>query len=234
MSRTPSYVDTARHALKVLRPQLLADIGVHDLEETAYPVYMNSFPPAAYLGWSRVIHAQRLLLEGGRRSSALDFGSGLGVMLPFLAQTYDQVLAFDLDSRASALLVDHLHLSSVDLEQSLGTAEREFDAVVALDVLEHVEGLDEIYAQLLLRTSAQGRWVISGPSENWAYAWLQVRHLSPNIRRGACQERIRRVHGRASRYAASQVGSVTIRKPCSTVCRGLVRTPVVRRPRVGR
>src|SRR6187549_2797306 len=75
---------------------LIEHFGRQRLEETAFPVYFNKFQPAAYLGWERVRAAQKLL-KGCDGTSALDFGSGLGVMFPFLAQHYQKIVACDLD-----------------------------------------------------------------------------------------------------------------------------------------
>lgn len=169
MPRKPSYVDVARDTLRLTEPELLELVGRAGLEDTAYPVYANTFPPAAYLGWSRVVHAQRLLLAGDQRRAVLDFGSGLGVMLPFLSQCYDEVTAFDLDLRPTQLMVDRLQLPNITMLKSMPESNGMFDAVVALDVLEHVDGIDAIYADLVERTNLGGRWIISGPTENWLY-----------------------------------------------------------------
>ena len=169
MSRRPSYVDCARGILLQAQGELLDEFGRAALEETAFSVYTNGFPPAAYLGWSRVVHAQRLLLARADRSSALDFGSGLGVMLPFLAQHYRRVVAYDLDPRPAETMIAKLSLQNVHPRTGLQASNIDFDAIVALDVLEHVTDLDAIYGDLLTRTSARGCWVISGPTENWLY-----------------------------------------------------------------
>jgi 2-polyprenyl-3-methyl-5-hydroxy-6-metoxy-1,4-benzoquinol methylase len=166
---TPNYVEFAQRALTDARGDLIDRFGREALEETAYPVYMNSFPPAAYLGWNRVVHAQRLLAAGPGAERALDFGSGLGVMLPYLSQRFRSVTAFDLDPRPTQVMAERMHLTNVAIRSQLGDDDHRFDAVVALDVLEHVSGLDEIYADLLPRTAAHGCWVISGPTENWLY-----------------------------------------------------------------
>jgi 2-polyprenyl-3-methyl-5-hydroxy-6-metoxy-1,4-benzoquinol methylase len=173
MSRAPTYVDFARRALLEARPELVDRFGRDALEETAYPVYTNSFPPAAYLGWNRVVHAQRMLSDAGEGVRALDFGAGLGVMLPFLSQQFTDVIAFDLDPDPTEVMVQRMDLPNVEVVSKLGDEHVEFDAITALDVLEHVDGLDDIYADLLRRTAPKGVWVISGPTENWLYRTMR-------------------------------------------------------------
>jgi 2-polyprenyl-3-methyl-5-hydroxy-6-metoxy-1,4-benzoquinol methylase len=170
VTKQPSYVDYAREALEQSRTALLGLVGRSELEETAWPVYTNTFGPAAYLGWSRVVHAQRLFGTGGQRNRALDFGSGLGVMLPFLSQHFGEVAALDLDTRSTEFMVKQMGLRNVVVTRDLDRdAPGTFDAVVALDVLEHVPDLEPIYQDLLSRTAPAGNWVISGPTENLLY-----------------------------------------------------------------
>jgi 2-polyprenyl-3-methyl-5-hydroxy-6-metoxy-1,4-benzoquinol methylase len=170
MPSPPNYVDLARDTLDRSKSSLLELVGREALEETAWPVYMNTFGPAAYLGWSRIVHAQRFLSGRGRRHRVLDFGSGLGVMLPFLAQHFDEVVAFDLDPRPTALMVQEMGLRNVLVTADLHDAAQEpFDVIIALDVLEHVPDLRPIYSDWLPRTRSDGTWIISGPTENRLY-----------------------------------------------------------------
>src|SRR5215207_5772859 len=112
---TPDYVDYARQSLLTARAELLDRIGRERLEETALPVYTNTFPPASYLGWNRIRHAQRLLAATAPRSAALDFGSGLGVMLPFLSQRFGRVLAYDPDPAPTEIMVAEMRLGNVSV-----------------------------------------------------------------------------------------------------------------------
>jgi SAM-dependent methyltransferase len=168
----PTYVGCAQRALGAARSDLARLFGESRLEETAYPVYTNSFGPASYLGWSRISHAQRMLRrECGER--ALDFGAGLGVMLPFLSQQYRLVDAVDVDPEPTKVMVERMNLSNIDVRSDMPSPPESFDLVSALDVLEHVDDLTGIYEAFVRVTAPGGRWVISGPTENWAYHFMR-------------------------------------------------------------
>ncbi len=164
----PSYVRYAQETLRSARSDLALQFGEARLEETAYPVYTNTFGPASYLGWSRISHAQRML-SGHRGERALDFGAGLGVMLPFLSQHYRLVDAVDLDPEPTKVMVERMNLANVDVRSDMPAPPESFDLVSALDVLEHVDDLTGIYRNFVRITAPGGRWVISGPTENWLY-----------------------------------------------------------------
>jgi 2-polyprenyl-3-methyl-5-hydroxy-6-metoxy-1,4-benzoquinol methylase len=158
------------------KPALQREFGDERLEETALPVYSNRLPPASYLGWSRIRHAQRLLGGVSATGSALDFGPGLGVMLPFLAERFDRVSACDEDPDVTRFMIRRLGLSGINVSTSVDSSTEgsdRYDAVLALDVLEHVENLDGVLANLLSVTAENGVWIISGPTMNGLYRLAQ-------------------------------------------------------------
>lgn len=159
-------------AFQDARDDLVREFGEERLEEKAFPTYANSLKPARYLAWSRVRHAQRMLDRASGRA-ALDFGSGLGVMLPFLAERYDRVVACDEDTEVTEYMVRRLGLSGVEVVPSVDAIRGPFDAVVALDVLEHIDDLAPIYQPMLAASAPGARWVISGPTENWLYGVMR-------------------------------------------------------------
>jgi 2-polyprenyl-3-methyl-5-hydroxy-6-metoxy-1,4-benzoquinol methylase len=119
------------------REELVLRFGTARLEETGFPAYFSRFWPASYLIWKRVFIAQRLLTEV-HGHSALDFGSGLGVLLPYLETRFREVVACDRDAEVTAFMIDKLNLKPVQLVRSISECQnRRFNAIVALDVLEH-------------------------------------------------------------------------------------------------
>lgn len=151
------------------REELVLRFGTARLEETGFPAYFGRFWPASYLMWKRVFTAQRLLTEVHGRS-VLDFGSGLGVLLPYLETRFREVVACDRDAEITEFMIGRLGLRRVQLARSISDCEdQRFDAIVALDVLEHVSNLRGTLESLEGVTAEDGSWVVSGPTENMSY-----------------------------------------------------------------
>lgn len=128
-----------------------------------------------WLFWKRVEHVMRIISALPRGASCLDFGCGSGAMLPYLTYRYDRVVGCDPDLLVARKVVSQLGLSSVELVEGLEQtnssegSRQGFDVIVAMDVLEHVEGLEVIVSLLhdLLRKG--GMLVVTGPTENRFY-----------------------------------------------------------------
>ncbi|MFH1185089.1 MAG: class I SAM-dependent methyltransferase [Chloroflexota bacterium] len=107
--------------------------------------------------------------------TALDFGCGSGVVLPFLSTVCAEVVAADVDHLPLARMKSHIPLQfNVTEWAALGTAMTQpeaasFDLIIALDVLEHVKDLPWPLAQLLRLLKKGGQLIISGPTENALY-----------------------------------------------------------------
>lgn len=166
--RGTGTIDEARRVLDGARHELLARYGPERLAETAYPAYMSRSRAASWLAWSRVAHAQRLAGDAPVHR-ALDFGSGLGVLLPHLARQARRVDAVDLDVDLPTLMIESLGLANVAAHGEVPARADGYQLVTSLDVLEHVDDLAGIYAALDAVTATDGRWVISGPTENLPY-----------------------------------------------------------------
>lgn len=161
----------ARAAIAAAEVELVERFGRQRLAETAFPVYQSPSRAAQWLGWSRIRTAERLLADHGG-TAALDIGAGLGAMLPFLAARYGAVQAVDLDRELTSFMCRRLGLANVGVDDRIDP-DRPVDLITALDVLEHVEELDGMYASMLEVTAPAGLWVISGPTENLLYRGLR-------------------------------------------------------------
>jgi 2-polyprenyl-3-methyl-5-hydroxy-6-metoxy-1,4-benzoquinol methylase len=154
--------------------ELVEEFGRERLEETAFPVYANRLYAARYLGWSRIRAAQRRIEAVPARERALDFGAGLGVMLPFLSARFERVVACDTDPAITEFMVERLGLDNVEVVPTVTSTTGDFDTITALDVLEHIKEIDTIYRSLLAVTRPDGQWVISGPTENQLYRAMRI------------------------------------------------------------
>ncbi len=154
---------------------VLAKGGSDALSEAAFPAYANPNPLASHLFWTRIRKVIELLETRAPLSAVLDFGCGGGVMLPFLGRAADRVAALDVDlsplEQMRQLVQFPANLEVVNAgDQSLDDLTPEsFDAITALDVLEHVEDLPGTLSTLCGLLKPGGLLVVSGPTENLLY-----------------------------------------------------------------
>lgn len=151
--------------------KVLAAEHTENLDEAAFPAYSNPNPLMNFLFWERISRVMQYTEHKGKLGKVLDFGCGSGVMLPFLSQHADEVLAVDIDLEPLRRLEEHvkfeenIHFADSHKNIEAGT----LDLIIALDVLEHVDDLDEIFPQLSSLLALGGEIIVSGPTENIFY-----------------------------------------------------------------
>lgn len=151
----------------------------HSLVEHGVSAYVGGNFLSRWLFWERLRWADTYIRSlkpvGGL---ALDFGSGIGLMLPILASGFSSVYAIE---PASEHVVDFMNrwtkttgeqLTNVHLFDNLDSAkltEGSLDFVLALDVLEHIEDLEPVLIHLRQLLRPNGILLVSGPTENLLY-----------------------------------------------------------------
>ena len=141
-------------------------------ESNASPSYLHANPLVPWLFWKRLDVVAGLLQAGtARYDCGVDFGCGLGVLLPTLSGMTRQVYATDLLLGPARRLTSMLHLENVAFIEpdALPASLPPLDYVVSTDVLEHVEDLDATLHVLGDALKPGGKLVISGPTENALY-----------------------------------------------------------------
>lgn len=153
----------------------------HDLDEQAVPSYLHKNYLVSFTFWKRLEIAARECRQTPMRQ-VLDFGCGIGAMFPFFNdEVKGKVLAYDIDPRAQSLAKKYSDDLGSDKIEILGSEDElrkitpgSLDAIVALDVLEHVENLPywlELFDQWL---SPQGRLIVSSPTESLLYRFTRI------------------------------------------------------------
>ena len=143
------------------------------LNEQAVPSYLHSSFLVRETFWLRIVQAHAQAKTGER---VLDFGSGLGAMLPWHLKSYRETHLYD----SHPMVMQHLEelkknepYTDLKLHMTLQSLkelpENYFDTIFALDVLEHVDNLPDVLVELKRLLKPKGKLVVSSPTENWIY-----------------------------------------------------------------
>lgn len=167
--------ETYRARCRALMADMLADVEAGALDEQAAPSYAQGCGLSRSIFWKRLRHVWRRLDQVDANGAVMDFGCGTGVMLPLLAERFSTVIAVEPEIQCTQAFLkawgDGLP-DKIRLATGLERTELEpgsLDAVLALDVLEHVDDLDGILADLLRLLKPDGVLLITGPTENFLY-----------------------------------------------------------------
>jgi len=147
------------------------------LEETAIPSYAHRNPAIRWLFRRRLAEVQKLLgppnyAQGVR---VLDFGCGSGFAASLLRHSGYAVAAYDIDPTFFYWIGKRYPqlLEGIELYRSLkDIPTAAFDAIIAADVLEHLDA-GRLEREILwfksLLSGVSGKLVVSGPSETPLY-----------------------------------------------------------------
>ncbi len=142
------------------------------LDEAAFPAYAHRNPLIDRIFWGRLAAAEAYLTTRSPQT-VLDFGCGSGVMSYIVAGFADQVVATDIEPeifrRMQVVGFPGNVVFATVAELAEETYRRSFDAIIALDVLEHIEDLSEVLRRFEKLLRPDGVVVISGPTENALY-----------------------------------------------------------------
>ncbi len=155
--------------------QVLNDSEPGSLDESAFPAYVHPNPFINSLFWKRIHIAINYIERMKPFDLILDFGAGSGVLLPFLGQVGKKVIAFDSDPAPLMKMKkyfqfpDTISIAAINDFQLENGQHAVFDLIVALDVLEHIDNINQTAKWLYNLLKAGGQILFSGPTENSIY-----------------------------------------------------------------
>ena len=154
--------------------EMAASLPPEERDEMAIPSYLHRNPALRWMAWRRVEEVARLMarhLPSGAR--VMDYGCGTGVLFEDALAKGGDVLGVDLVLGAARLWVERRGLQGVRLcspEEARGlVAPGSLDAVVAAEVLEHIDEPADTLAFFRASLKPQGSLLVSLPTENAAY-----------------------------------------------------------------
>jgi len=153
----------------------LVDANPGSLDEAAFPAYAHKNPIINFLFWERLKKVMDFIEPISPFEASLDFGCGSGVLLPFLAKICSQVSAIDINISPLEKVRQYVpfpeNISIYDARQTRleDFPSSSFNVIFALDVLEHVDGVQNTLSNLCRLLTKTGMIIVSGPTENIIY-----------------------------------------------------------------
>jgi SAM-dependent methyltransferase len=148
--------------------------------ESAVPSYTHRIPLIRWLMFRRLDVIEKMALAELARSadhaaglSALDYGCGVGMMIPALAPRVETLYLCDEQLAPARIAAEWFHAANVVCllpdELSNGIGDSRLHVVIAADVLEHVDDLPAVVDAFRRKLRPGGALLVSGPTENRAY-----------------------------------------------------------------
>jgi len=145
------------------------------LTEAGFRAYADSNSLIRFLFWRRLWLAINFLESHGPYEAVLDFGCGSGAVLPLLTGLANRVVGVDINLTPYRALSHHFSFpNGAEVYETKDHplsrfSDKTFDVIISLDVLEHVDNLQDVCAELCRITKPGGMIIVSGPTENLFY-----------------------------------------------------------------
>lgn len=161
-----------KDAIRAAYEECVPRVGKEVTDEQAAPAYLEGWALSRYVFW-RKLHFVIKAAALRPNTRVFDFGCGTGILLSRLSAEGRRVQATDLHMEMARGVARRLKLERVEFvgperwEEEV--ADGAMEAIIAANVLEHIEDRQDFLRKLMRKLTATGRLVISGPTENALY-----------------------------------------------------------------
>jgi 2-polyprenyl-3-methyl-5-hydroxy-6-metoxy-1,4-benzoquinol methylase len=169
--------------MRRLSPDILSRmaerVSAEDRDEMAIPSYLHRNPAMRWMAWKRLevvanfFRNSRQGLAKDEAVTVMDFGCGTGVLFDQLSGSASKIYGVDLVLEPAELLVDEWQLDKVTLMKperaAAEIASNSIDVIVAAEVLEHIDPVDDTLAFFHDRLRENGTLLVSLPTESLLY-----------------------------------------------------------------
>ncbi len=167
------HFDEVKKKFKAAVQSILTDNSSLEIDEAALPAYAHKNPVVDYIFWQRVKVALNFAIKKNAQN-ILDFGCGSGILSYSLATMGKNVTAVDIHFGPLNLIKQKINFpTNINfIEADLlkyEMKEKQFDLIIALDVLEHIEDLKTYISEFRKILKPGGMILVSGPTENFLY-----------------------------------------------------------------
>lgn len=165
---------TTKQKFKLAFNHIIRESNNDAIDEAALPAYAHKNILIDYLFWKRIQIAFNYSQSTNGSKKILDFGCGSGVLSYLLAKNGHEVTSTDIEFSPLLLVKEKIEFPSniSFIESDIISGElknKTFDIIYALDVLEHIENLDEYIELFESLLAPNGVIIVSGPTENVFY-----------------------------------------------------------------
>ena len=135
--------------------------------------YFHSSGIIRWLFYARLRQAMLLTRHLETRDSCLDVGCGGGALFPSISSGFRRVVGLDCDIETAQRVRDEMRLTNIQLTQedlfNVNIQDESFDAIFALDIIEHLDNVSEAIDRLFKWINPGGLLIICIPTENRVY-----------------------------------------------------------------
>jgi len=165
-------IKTSTEELRKIVEKLKNEVKSSDRDEMAIPTYLHNNPLIKWVFWKR--HEKIIKLSHlNNDKTVLDFGCGIGILLPTLSRNSKNVFATDIFPQFAKKLSQENNLSNVEFFSSEAMdseiSDDTIDTLIAADVMEHLNDPNNELSLFYKKIKKGGSLIISGPTENKFY-----------------------------------------------------------------
>jgi predicted TPR repeat methyltransferase len=165
-----------RRVPDALLAQMAAHLSEDDRDEMAIPSYRHRNPLMRWMAWRRVEvvarRLERLLADSAKDRAVVDFGCGTGVLFDQALKGARRVVGVDLVLDSARVLAKEwgLDVELMTPDEARDALEpHSIDIIVAAEVLEHVEPIEDALDMFKTWLKKDGTLLVSLPTENRLY-----------------------------------------------------------------
>ena len=168
MQKKNALLKYKRHCTELFRSQMM-NSAPGEYDDVALPSYTHRIRAMRWLFWRRLdkVHT---MMESRKYLRVVDFGCGGGASFGYLHALEAQITGCDICSLETAKkLAGALSIPvefCAELRELLDNSQ---DMILALDVLEHIENLEETVEEFRRVGTSDSQLLLSGPTENILY-----------------------------------------------------------------